>query len=59
MNKVLTAQYTAAYKGITVTFFEDDSAEFTAYGDVTDAEIDAAVASGGADIAGYSVAIEL
>jgi hypothetical protein len=59
MNKVLTAKYTAAYKGITVTFFEDDSAEFTAYGDVTDAEIDAALASGGADIAGYSVAIEL
>ena len=59
MNHLMIAKFTAPYKGITVTFFEDDSAEFTAYGEVTDAEIDAALASGGADIAGFSVAIEL
>jgi hypothetical protein len=59
MNRLMTAKFTAPYKNITVTFFEDDTAEFTAYGNVTDVEIDAALASGGADIAGFSVEIEL
>jgi len=59
MDYLLIAKFTAPFKGITVTFFEDDSAEFTAYGDVTDAEIEAAVASGGADIPGFELAIEL
>jgi hypothetical protein len=59
MNKVLTAKYTAAYKGITVTFFDDGTANFTTYGEVSDDDLNAAISAEGGEIGGYVCNIEI
>jgi hypothetical protein len=59
MNEVLTAKYTADYKGITITFYDDDTAQMISYGDVSDEDLDAAVAAKGGEISGYSCTIEI
>lgn len=52
----LTTTYTAAYKRIVVKFMQDDSAEVSSMGEVTEAEEMAAVAAEGASMAGWEVA---
>lgn len=59
MNKVLTANYTAAHKGITVTFFDNDTADFTTYGEVSDDDLNAAISAEGGEISGYVCSIEI
>lgn len=53
-NELLTATYTAAYRRIVVRFFDGGAAEVATLGDVTDAEIEAAVAAQGGDVDGFT-----
>lgn len=57
MNLILTAKYTAAYKGITVFFYDNGTTDFKAYGDITDEELDTAIAAEGGSIAGFTSTI--
>jgi hypothetical protein len=58
MQTALIATYTAGFKRIVVKFFDDDSAEVSSMGDVTDEEENAAVEAGGAHIAGWESEIQ-
>lgn len=49
----LTANYTASYKAVRVTWYMDGSASFATLGDVSDDEVAACVAAEGADVAGF------
>ena len=54
MSIDLTATYRAPYKSVVVNFMADGSVEFVACGAVSDEEIDAMIAAGGADVPGFS-----
>lgn len=54
MSHILIAKYTAEYKFITVKFMEDDSVEYVVGGEVSDSDLNAAIAAGGANIPGYA-----
>ena len=57
MNLILTAKYTAPYKSITVFFYDNETTDFRAYGDITDEELDAAIEAQGGSIAGFTSSI--
>lgn len=50
----LVAIYTAPFRRIRVVFLDDESAEVSSMGEVSEAEELAAVAAGGAQIPGWS-----
>lgn len=54
MSIDLTATYRAPYKSVVVNFMSDESVKFVACGVVTDEEIDAMIAAGGADVPGFT-----
>lgn len=58
MEQVLTAVYTAAYKRVTITWFMNDEADFTACGEVSDDELQALVDAEGADVAGWACELQ-
>ncbi len=57
MELILTATYTAAYKRVTINFMMNNEHEFTACGEVSDAELDALIAAEGADVAGWQCSL--
>lgn len=56
---LLIATYTAPYKRMTLTFNADDSVDYVLCGDVSDADLQAALDAGGGDVPGYTVSIAL
>ena len=59
MDYLLKATYQRGFDFVRVTFFEDDSAEFTAGGNVTEDEIDAIILAGGGNVQDWDGAISL
>jgi hypothetical protein len=53
MELILTATYTAAYKRVTINYMMNDEHEFIVCGEVSDKEIEALAAAGGADVPGW------
>lgn len=55
---VLTAIYRALYKTVRIDFMEDGTMEYTAVGDVTDAEISTLARTQGGNVAGWSCELQ-
>lgn len=56
---LLIATYTAQYKRMTLTFNDDNSVDYVLCGEVSDADLQAAIAAGGGNVPGYTVSISL